>query len=64
MFCLLANLQILTDLICEVFDEVISGTCIETLYNVSHNTCKKRRTRGGWEKCSLFIYHKGTTRAF
>ena len=39
--CALANRQIITHLTRNVFQHVIPGSKIETLFDVSHNTCKK-----------------------
>ncbi|HVV68686.1 MAG TPA: RtcB family protein [Gammaproteobacteria bacterium] len=62
--CALANRQILTHLTRECFARVIPDCKIETLYDVSHNTCKEERHEvdGKWRK--LYIHRKGATRAF
>ncbi len=54
--CALANRQILTHLVREVFAEVFPGERLPLLYDVSHNTCKVEG--------SLFVHRKGATRAF
>jgi tRNA-splicing ligase RtcB len=58
--CALANRQILTHLVREVFREVAPKARLGLLYDVSHNTCKVER-HGGRE---LFVHRKGATRAF
>jgi tRNA-splicing ligase RtcB len=62
--CALANRQILAHLTRQVFAEVFPKASLETLFDVSHNTCKleKHSTDGGerW----LYIHRKGATRAF
>jgi tRNA-splicing ligase RtcB (3'-phosphate/5'-hydroxy nucleic acid ligase) len=62
--CALANRQILTHLTRQAFTSVIAHAEIATLYDVSHNTCKKEKyTVNGVEK-SLYIHRKGATCAF
>lgn len=39
--CALANRQILTHLTRETFSEIYPHAVLETLFDVSHNTCKK-----------------------
>ena len=62
--CALANRQILTHLVREVFGEIFgelrSQARLPLLYDVSHNTCKVE-THGGR---SLYVHRKGATRAF
>ncbi|MCK9518009.1 MAG: RtcB family protein [Dehalococcoidia bacterium] len=61
--CALANRQILTHLTREVFARTFPGATIETLYDVSHNTCKREvHVVGGIER-TLYIHRKGATRA-
>ena len=43
--CALANRQILTALVREVFADVLPAAQMPLLYDVSHNTCKLERTR-------------------
>ena len=62
--CALANRQILTHLTRQVFARVVPGTQLETLFDVSHNTCKQERhTVEGVER-TLYVHRKGATRAF
>jgi tRNA-splicing ligase RtcB len=58
--CALANRQILTHLVREVFRELLPQARLPLLYDVSHNTCKVE-THG---KRSLYVHRKGATRAF
>ena len=58
--CALANRQILTHLVREVFHEVLPQARLSLLYDVSHNTCKVE-THGGK---ALYVHRKGATRAF
>ena len=62
--CALANRQILTDLVRNVFRDVLPQARLSLLYDVSHNTCKveEHRVDGGTRK--LFVHRKGATRAF
>jgi tRNA-splicing ligase RtcB len=62
--CALANRQILTHLTRQVFAEVIPEANLETLYDVSHNTCKAEwHVVDGVERL-LYVHRKGATRAF
>jgi tRNA-splicing ligase RtcB len=58
--CALANRQILTHLVREVFREVLPRAELPLLYDVSHNTCKVER-HGNKD---LYVHRKGATRAF
>ena len=62
--CALANRQILTHLVRQVFREVLPRARLPLLYDVSHNTCKveEHRADGGVRK--LYVHRKGATRAF
>lgn len=60
----LANRQILTHLARQAFAEVFPQAVVETLFDVSHNTCKlEQHTVEGRERM-LYIHRKGATRAF
>ena len=62
--CALANRQILTHLVRQVFRDVLPEARLSLLYDVSHNTCKveEHRTDDGSRK--LYVHRKGATRAF
>jgi tRNA-splicing ligase RtcB len=62
--CALANRQILTHLVRQVFRELLPQARLPLLYDVSHNTCKveEHRVDGGLRK--LYVHRKGATRAF
>jgi tRNA-splicing ligase RtcB len=62
--CALANRQILTQLVREVFAEVLPRARLPLLYDVSHNTCKLEEHRVGGAVRKLFVHRKGATRAF
>ena len=62
--CALANRQILTHLVREVFDEVFPEGRISLLYDVSHNTCKVETHVIDGRKKRLYVHRKGATRAF
>ena len=62
--CALANRQILAHLTREVFTSVKPKTSLETLYDVSHNTCKEEKIEYGGTVQTLYIHRKGATRAF
>jgi tRNA-splicing ligase RtcB len=62
--CALANRQIITHLVRQVFHQVLPQARLPLLYDVSHNTCKveEHRSDGGSRK--LYVHRKGATRAF
>ncbi|MGN2392462.1 RtcB family protein [Pelomicrobium sp. G1] len=62
--CALANRQILTHLTREAFRRVVPGARLETLFDVSHNTCKVERHRVNGGERGLYVHRKGATRAF
>jgi tRNA-splicing ligase RtcB len=58
--CALANRQILTHLVRNVFAEILPRAELSLLYDVSHNTCKVERHRS----LDLCVHRKGATRCF
>jgi tRNA-splicing ligase RtcB len=62
--CALANRQILTHLARESFAQVFPQARLETLFDVSHNTCKLERHEVDGKQRLLYIHRKGATRAF
>ncbi len=62
--CALANRQVLTHLVREVFSELLPRAEIRTLYDVSHNTCKIEEHLVDGKTKSLYVHRKGATRAF
>jgi len=62
--CALANRQIITHLTREVFTALIPAANLETLYDVSHNTCKLETHRIAGQDRAVYIHRKGATRAF
>lgn len=59
----LANRQILTHLVRASFAMIFPGAVLETLFDVSHNTCKvEKHVVDGAERC-LHVHRKGATRA-
>ena len=62
--CALANRQMLTHLTREAFARVMPEARLETLFDVSHNTCKVERHPVGGVERELYIHRKGATRAF
>ncbi|HEX8968674.1 MAG TPA: RtcB family protein [Chloroflexota bacterium] len=62
--CALANRQILAHLTREVVADVIPGATLDTLYDVSHNTCKAERHLVDGHEQLLYVHRKGATRAF
>ncbi len=62
--CALANRQVLTHMTRNVFEGIFKGVEIETLYDVSHNTCKEETHLVNGEERTLWVHRKGATRAF
>jgi len=62
--CALANRQILTHLVRDIFAELLPMARLELLYDVSHNTCKVEQHRIDGEARRLYVHRKGATRAF
>lgn len=62
--CALANRQILAHLTRRVFEHFFPGALVETLFDVSHNTCKPEIHAHGGRERLLFVHRKGATRAF
>jgi tRNA-splicing ligase RtcB len=62
--CALANRQILTHLVREIFAEVYPEGRVTMLYDISHNTCKVETHVVKGKKKRLFVHRKGATRAF
>ena len=62
--CAVANRQVLTHLVRQVFDKFLPKANLVLLYDVSHNTCKveEHTVDGGSRK--LYVHRKGATRAF
>lgn len=62
--CALANRQILTHLTRTTFAEVYPDAALETLFDVSHNTCKEEVHPVDGKPRLLHVHRKGATRAF
>ncbi|RJQ47814.1 MAG: RtcB family protein [Gammaproteobacteria bacterium] len=62
--CALANRQILTHLTREVFARVLPDAMLETLFDISHNTCKVEQHKVNGRQRMLHVHRKGATRAF
>jgi tRNA-splicing ligase RtcB len=62
--CALANRQIITHLVREVFADVLPEASLSLLYDVSHNTCKVEEHVLDGTPTRLFVHRKGATRAF
>src|SRR5450830_674408 len=60
----LANRQILTHLARAAFAEVLPEAKLETLYDISHNTCKAETHVVDGKPRLLYVHRKGATRAF
>jgi tRNA-splicing ligase RtcB len=62
--CALANRQILTHLARRVFTHHFRQSQLDTLFDVSHNTCKAERHKVDGHERLLYVHRKGATRAF
>jgi tRNA-splicing ligase RtcB len=62
--CALANRQIITHLVREIFTEIYPEGNVRMLYDISHNTCKVETHFINGKKKRLFVHRKGATRAF
>jgi tRNA-splicing ligase RtcB len=62
--CAIANRQVLTHLVREVFSEIMPKANLTLLYDVSHNTCKVEKHIVDGKPKSLYVHRKGATRAF
>ena len=62
--CALANRQILAHLTRGVFAQRFPGRRLETLFDVSHNTCKPEWHVVNGKRRLLHVHRKGATRAF
>jgi tRNA-splicing ligase RtcB len=60
----LANRQILAHITRGVFAHFFPGHALETLFDVSHNTCKPEWHEVDGRRRLLYIHRKGATRAF
>jgi tRNA-splicing ligase RtcB len=62
--CALANRQILTHLVREVFAHFFPAAELPLLYDVSHNTCQVETHEIDGRRRVLHVHRKGATRAF
>lgn len=62
--CALANRQIITQLVRDVFTRRLPQADLRLLFDVSHNTCKVERHSVGGAAHPLYVHRKGATRAF
>jgi tRNA-splicing ligase RtcB len=64
MNCALANRQILAHLTRRVLNHYFPGAAVDTLFDVSHNTCKPETHVVKGRERLLYVHRKGATRAF
>jgi len=62
--CALANRQVITHLVREVFVKFFKRAYLKVLYDVSHNTCKVEVHQVNGKKKKLYVHRKGATRAW
>lgn len=61
--CALANRQILSHFVREVFHDTVGGECLPLLYDVSHNVCSPEDHTVDGRNRRLYVHRKGATRA-
>jgi len=61
--CALANRQVLTHLVRGAVESVFKDAKVETLYDISHNTCKLEEHDVDGKRTKLYVHRKGATRA-
>jgi tRNA-splicing ligase RtcB len=64
MNCALANRQMLAHMTRAAFAREVPNAALETLFDVSHNTCKAERHVVDGRERLLYVHRKGATRAF
>jgi tRNA-splicing ligase RtcB (3'-phosphate/5'-hydroxy nucleic acid ligase) len=62
--CALANRQIVTHLVRDVFARFFPTHRLDLLFDVSHNTCKRETHVVAGAERDLYVHRKGATRAF
>ncbi|GAB6067368.1 RtcB family protein [Methylothermus subterraneus] len=62
--CALANRQIITHLVRQVFAQFFPEASLDLIYDVSHNTCKEETHLIAGRPRRVFVHRKGATRAF
>lgn len=62
--CALANRQIIAELTRRAVHKIIPQAQLETLFDVSHNTCKREKHQIEGKLKEIYIHRKGATRAF
>lgn len=62
--CAVANRQVLTHLVRQVFADLLPKADLRLIYDVSHNTCKVEEHQVDGQATTLYVHRKGATRAF
>lgn len=62
--CALANRQIITHLVRDVFAAILPQARLDLLYDVSHNTCKLEEHTIDGKRQRVYVHRKGATRAY
>jgi tRNA-splicing ligase RtcB len=62
--CAVANRQVLTHLVRQVFADLLPKAEVRLIYDVSHNTCKVEEHVVEGKSRKLYVHRKGATRAF
>lgn len=60
----LANRQVIASLARTAFSQILPEARLETIYEVSHNTCKREKHEVNGERKELYVHRKGATRSF
>jgi len=62
--CAVANRQVLTHFVRQVFGELLPDSDVTLLYDVSHNTCKVEEHEIDGQRKKVYVHRKGATRGF
>jgi tRNA-splicing ligase RtcB len=62
--CAMANRQIITHLVRDVFAGYFPQNQLDLIYDVSHNTCKLESYEIEGQRREVYVHRKGATRAF
>ncbi len=61
--CALANRQVISHLVRQVFEDVLPEAEVKMLYDISHNTCKPEEHVVEGKRKLVYVHRKGSTRA-
>lgn len=62
--CALANRQVISHRVRQIFADIFPQASLELLYDVAHNTCKAEHHMVDGKARTLYVHRKGATRSF